>query len=116
MMKLFTLEERKRSLQDELQRVIEVIKAEYRPEKIILFGSLAGGDVHEWSDIDLLIVKDTPKRPIERTLEVFRLIQPKVGIDLFIYTPEEYELLLQERFSFFLAIQRTGKIVYEKRS
>ena len=116
LMKLFTLEERKRSLQDELQRIIEVIKTEYRPEKIVLFGSLAGGDVHEWSDIDLLIVKDTPKRPIERTLEVFRLIQPKVGIDLFIYTPEEYELLLQERFSFFLSIQKTGKTVYEKRS
>ena len=115
-MKLFTLEERKQSLHAELQRIIEVIKTEYRPEKIILFGSMAGGDIHEWSDIDLLIVKDTPKRPIERTLEVFRLIQPKVGIDLFIYTPEEYEILLRERFSFFLSIQKTGKTVYEKRS
>ncbi len=115
-MKLFTLEERKRSLQDELQRIIEVIKTEYRPEKIVLFGSLAAGDVHEWSDIDLLIVKETPKRPIERTLELFRLIRPKVGVDLFIYTPEEYEVLLKEKFSFLMSILKTGKTVYEKRS
>ncbi|OGW54436.1 MAG: hypothetical protein A2Z46_06995 [Nitrospirae bacterium RBG_19FT_COMBO_55_12] len=115
-MKLFTIEERKKSLQDELARIIGVIKTEYRPEKIILFGSLAGGEMHEWSDIDLLIVKETAKRPIERNIELFRLIQPKVGIDLFIYTPQEYEYLLKEKVSFLLNILKTGKTVYEKRS
>lgn len=115
-MKLFTLEERKQSLQDELPRIIEVIKTQYRPEKIILFGSLAGGEMHEWSDIDLLIVKETTKRPIERNIELFRLIQPKVGIDVFIYTPHEYEYLLKEKYSFLLNILKTGKTVYEKRS
>ncbi|HLE41959.1 MAG TPA: nucleotidyltransferase domain-containing protein [Nitrospirota bacterium] len=115
-MKLFTVEERTKSLQDELVRIIGVIKTEYRPEKIILFGSLAGGEMHEWSDIDLLIVKETTKRPIERNIELFRLIQPKVGIDLFIYTPQEYEYLLKEKVSFLLNILKTGKTVYEKRS
>ena len=115
-MKLFTVEGRKKSLQDELVRIIGVIKTEYRPEKIILFGSLAGGEMHEWSDIDLLIVKETTKRPIERNIELFRLIQPKVGIDLFIYTPQEYEYLLKEKVSFLLNILKTGKTVYEKRS
>ena len=115
-MKLFTVEERRKSLQDELVRIIGVIKTEYRPEKIILFGSLAGGEMHEWSDIDLLIVKETTKRPIERNIELFRLIQPKVGIDLFIYTPQEYEYLLKEKVSFLLNILKTGKTVYEKRS
>jgi len=115
-MKLFTVEERTKSLQDELVRIIGVMKTEYRPEKIILFGSLAGGEMHEWSDIDLLIVKETTKRPIERNIELFRLIQPKVGIDLFIYTPQEYEYLLKEKVSFLLNILKTGKTVYEKRS
>lgn len=115
-MKLFTVEERKKSLQEELARIIEVIKTEYRPEKIILFGSLAGGEMHEWSDIDLLVVKESAKRPIERNIELFRLIRPKVGIDLFIYTPQEYEYLLKEKVSFLLNILKTGKTVYEKRS
>ena len=115
-MKLFTIEERKKSLQDELARIIGVIKTEYRPEKIILFGSLAGGEMHEWSDIDLLIVKETAKRPIERNIELFRLIQPMVGFVLFIFTPQEYEYLLKEKVSFLLNILKTGKTVYEKRS
>jgi predicted nucleotidyltransferase len=114
-MKLFTLKEREGLLKDELRRIIEVIKREYDPEKIILFGSMAVNNVREWSDIDLLIIKKTSKRFIERVLEVGRLVQPKVGIDLFIYTPEEYELLLKERSSFLLSVLKTGETVYEKR-
>ena len=113
-MKLFTLEERKKLLNDELKRIVEIIRKEYDPESIILFGSMAAGRVHEWSDIDLLIIKKTSRRLIERALEVGRLVQPRVGIDLFIYTPEEYELLLKERSSFLLSVLKTGETVYEK--
>lgn len=114
-MKLFTITERKKLLEEELDRIVEVIKSDYDPEKIILFGSLANGKFHEWSDIDLLIVKKTTKRPIERCLEVCKLIRPKIGIDLFIYTPEEYDTLINERFSFLVNIIKMGKILYEKR-
>lgn len=114
-MKIFTITERKKLLDEELNRIIEVIKRDYEPERIILFGSLVDGRVHEWSDIDLLIVKKTRKRPIDRCLDVCRLIRPKIGIDLFIYTPEEYEGLVKERFSFLANILRVGKILYEKR-
>ena len=115
-MKLFTVQEREKSLRDELDRMIEVIRTEYRPEKIILFGSLADNAVHEWSDIDLLIIKETDKRPIDRNIELVRLIRPTVGVDLFIYTPQEYEFLVKEKYSFLLNILKTGKTVYEKRS
>lgn len=114
-MKLSTIEEREKLLKDELIRIVGVIQNEYDPERIILFGSMAVKKVHEWSDIDLLIIKKTSKRLIERALEVGRLIQPKVGIDLFIYTPEEYEILLKERSSFLQSVLKTGETVYEKR-
>ncbi|MCF6149873.1 MAG: nucleotidyltransferase domain-containing protein [Candidatus Kuenenia sp.] len=113
-MKTFPVAEREKLLNDELNRIIEIIKRYYEPEKIIVFGSLVNGMVHEWSDIDILIVKETTKRPIERCLELGKLLKPKVGIDLFIYTPEEYKLLLDERFSFLRNIPlKMGKIVYD---
>jgi uncharacterized protein len=67
----------------ELSRIVEVIKEEYDPERIIVFGSMAGNNIHEWSDIDLLVVKRTSKRPLERVLELGRLVKPKVGIEEF---------------------------------
>lgn len=35
-------------LQEELERWIEVLKREYDPEKIILFGSFANDKVRRW--------------------------------------------------------------------
>ena len=114
-MKLFTVEQRKRLLEEELNRIVEVLKRNFDPEKILLFGSLADGNIHEWSDIDLVIVKKTGKRPLDRILEASRLINPTIGIDLFIYTPEEFDTSVKEKFSFLTTIARKGKVLYEKR-
>ncbi|MCX7668267.1 MAG: nucleotidyltransferase domain-containing protein, partial [Atribacterota bacterium] len=72
------------------------------------------GVVHEWSDIDLFIVKDTPKRPIDRILEVTQLVRPRVGIDFFVYTPAEVSMCLTEGISFIQNILNQGKVLYEK--
>ena len=107
--------ERERTLKNELERILTIIKREYKPDKVILFGSLANGRVHEWSDIDLLIVKDTEKRPIDRCIEICKLVHPEVGIDLFVYTPSEYEELLKEKFSLLMNILKQGIVVHEER-
>ncbi|MBC7218327.1 MAG: nucleotidyltransferase domain-containing protein [Candidatus Caldatribacterium sp.] len=112
--RLFTVEERRTLLEEELSRIVTLLIEKYQPEKIVLFGSLARGHVHEWSDIDLLIIKETEKRPIERILEVVRLVRPRVGIDLFVYSPSEIETMLEEKISFVHDIMKTGKILYEK--
>lgn len=108
--------ERKKNLRSELNRIVSIIKKEYKPSKIVLFGSLAQGNVHEWSDIDLLIVKETEKRPVDRAIEICKLIHPNVGIDLFVYTPMEYETLVKEKFSLLMSILREGRVLYEKRN
>lgn len=114
-MKLYTIEQRKKLLEEELKRILNVLKEEYKPEKVILFGSLADGNIHEWSDIDLLIIKKTEKRPIERILEICQLAKLKVGIDLFVYTPEEFNMLIKEGASFITTVVKEGEVLYEKR-
>jgi predicted nucleotidyltransferase len=115
-MKLYTINERKSVLKTEYKRILDIIARKYKPEKVILFGSFAEGEIHEWSDIDMLIIKETPLRPIERPVELSRLVEPKVGIDFFIYTPDEYKKLLSEKYSFLVNIIKKGKVVYEKGS
>lgn len=110
-----TVAERADCLAKALDRIVTVLVKEYRPEKIILFGSFAAGMVHEGSDLDLVIVKQTSKRPIDRQVEVYGLVKPEVGIDLFIYTPQEFRDLESMGFSLVKEIVAKGKVLYEAR-
>jgi len=84
-------------LRRELKRIKKVLVDEYRPERIILFGSLAEemsdnvDRIHQWSDIDLAIIKETPRGFTDRIGDVLRLVEPRVGLNVLVYTPEEFE-------------------------
>jgi predicted nucleotidyltransferase len=110
------VEERGLRLERELHRMVETLIREYEPEKLILFGSAAQGELHEWSDLDLVVIKRTDKPLLERIEEVLRLVRPKVGLDVLVYTPEEMESLIGERRVFVLdEIIYKGAVAYERR-
>ncbi|MEP6958644.1 MAG: nucleotidyltransferase domain-containing protein [Nitrospirota bacterium] len=103
-------------LEKELNRIMEILIREYQPEKLIVFGSAAQGEFHPWSDLDLVVVKKTEKPLLERIEEVLRLVRPKVGLDVLVYTPEEVEALVDERRVFVLdEIIYKGAVAYERR-
>ncbi|NJR61020.1 MAG: nucleotidyltransferase domain-containing protein [Cyanobacteria bacterium CRU_2_1] len=106
---------RQHLLEAELHRYVEVLCEHYDPESIWVFGSMATGAIHEWSDIDLIVVKDTPKRFLERTKEVMQLLQPKVGLDVLVYTSVEFDQLRQNRAFVRDEIVNKGKVLYERR-
>jgi len=58
-------------------------------QRVILFGSLVWGSPGLTSDVDVLLVWETPLGFLERTAEVYRRLQPRVAADLFVYTPDE---------------------------
>jgi predicted nucleotidyltransferase len=100
-------------LKKEVDRYIELLKEKYKPDLILLFGSLCSGNVREWSDIDLLIVKDTDKPFYDRLKEVYLLLRPKVGVDILVYTPQEYEKI-KERLFFKHKVIKKGKLIYAR--
>lgn len=107
--------DRKTQLEQELERTKEIIVHEYQPQRIILFGSLAQGKVHEWSDIDLAIVKETPRRFIDRIGDVLRLIRPKVSVNVVVYTPQEVAQMERDDHYFWIdEINRKGKVLYDR--
>jgi hypothetical protein len=107
--------DRKRVLLEELKLICERLIKSYDPDKIILFGSLATDRVHQWSDIDLVIIKDTDRRFVERGLDVCRITRPNVGVNFFVYTPKEFEGL-QQQANFFIIDEVLGEgcVVYDK--
>lgn len=107
-------EKRRAALQRELNRWLPLLIKRLKPEKIILFGSLNQPDVWEWSDVDLVIVQQTEMPFLKRIKEAILLLKPKVGVDLLIYTPEEFVRLSQERRFVRDEIVNKGKVIYER--
>ena len=105
---------RRRALQRELKRWLPLLVENLRPEKIILFGSLAEERVHEWSDIDLVIVQRTDLPFLRRAREALLLLKPQVGVDLLIYTPGEFAQLSKDRRFVREEILDKGKVIYER--
>jgi len=98
---------------DKLALVLDKIKV-YEPEKIILFGSYARGEVDEQSDLDLVVIKRTDKRFLERLIEVARIVGPDFGkVDIFVYTPDEFRFMQESGNPFIHSISIEGKVLYE---
>jgi len=98
-----------------IEEILEKIITEYAPQKIILFGSYAYGYPDEESDVDLLIIKDTEKRPIERWIELKRLLRDRnriTSVSPLVYTPKELEERLAIRDFFIQEILEKGEVLH----
>src|SRR3970040_1831255 len=97
-----------------MQEIDQIIK-NYDPEKVILFGSRVKDNFNEDSDYDVLIIKDTKTRRLNRREEALKNIYLKVPIDLLILTPDEIEYLKMNESEFLHEIFDQGIVIYEKR-
>ncbi len=108
------IEDRRVLLEHELARWLPLLIVHEQPEKIILFGSYPAGQINEWSDLDIVLIKQTTAPFLERARQVLALLQPQVGVDLLVYTPQEFEQLVRERAFVREEIAAKGKVIYER--
>lgn len=106
--------EQERRINKNLNNVIEDIRKYYDPQKIILFGSVAKGQIGRYSDIDLIIIKKTSLPYFKRGQQLVDMLDYDVDIDFLIYTPEEFEEALKESCFFQNEMLEKGEVVYEK--
>jgi HEPN domain-containing protein/predicted nucleotidyltransferase len=100
-----------------LEAIVERLVTGYDPDRIILFGSHAAGDARGDSDVDLLIVKQTDKRPIDRRIEVERLLGDRsIPLDMIVYTPEELRRLFAAGSPFVEAVIEHGRVLYMRKA
>lgn len=96
-----------------LSKIVSDLK-KYSPEKIILFGSQARGEVDRFSDFDILILKETEKRFLERLREAALLLRNTLPpVNLFVYNSKEFKNMKQIKNSFIERVLKEGKIIYE---
>jgi predicted nucleotidyltransferase len=100
-----------------VEQIVERLVTGYDPDRIILFGSHATGDARSDSDVDLLIVKRTDKRPIDRRIEVQRLLADRaIPLDVIVYTPEELRRLFAAGSPFIEEVVEHGRVLYMRKA
>lgn len=104
-----------REMREVVQAIVERIVAGYRPGRIILFGSYAYGQPDRDSDIDLLIIKETPERFLDRVDKVREAAagtHPCIPFEPIVLTPEEVEAGLRSGNQFIAEILKKGELLY----
>ncbi|MEW6387710.1 MAG: nucleotidyltransferase domain-containing protein [Thermodesulfobacteriota bacterium] len=94
------------------RRIVEAIN----PCQIVLFGSQARGEPGGGSDVDLLVVHDSPEtdRQVRRQLEKL-FLHRRFGLDLIVRTPEEVAKNLADGNPFYsVHIFGRGIILYQR--
>ncbi|MCX6693892.1 MAG: nucleotidyltransferase domain-containing protein [Methanomicrobiales archaeon] len=81
-----------------MQDLAALIRTSRNVSRIILHGSYARGDVHEGSDIDLIIIGDFPERFHIRTTAILEMTA--LPIEPLCYTKEEFDAMIANGNSF----------------
>lgn len=103
-----------KALDDTFNRTVEYLVNLPDVELIVIFGSYARGKRDLFTDLDFLLVMKSEKDFVTRTAELYGQLPVKVDLDLFVYTPDEFERIKGR--GFVKEALRRGKVLYEKRS
>jgi len=94
----------------------DIVKAVVRaanPERIVLFGSAARGEMGPDSDIDLLIVKGGKFDRHRVTTAIYDHLSGEAAVDAVLVTPEEVERYRDTPCLVICPALREGKVIYE---
>ena len=89
------------------------IAEQFKPERIILFGSRARGRARRDSDVDLLVVICFKGPGARKAAEVLNRVEPQFAVDPIVRTPQELRRRLAQHDAFLAEIVRRGKVLYE---
>jgi len=99
----------KKQIRDFSRRMAE----EFKPERIVLFGSYARGEPTPDSDVDLLVVMNHRGRPADQSVEIRLRLRPRFPLDLLVRSPKTVQKRLALGDSFLKEILEKGQVLYE---
>lgn len=90
--------DREARLRDELARIRQVLAGDPSVLQLRVFGSVASGRIHAWSDLDLVVILRSTDPFLSRSARLAEHIRPRVGVQFLAYTPEEAAACLDRPF------------------
>ena len=93
----------------QIEAYCRVVAREFKPEKIILFGSYAYGKPTINSDVDLVVIMPHRRRDVEQAFQIRNRVDAPFPMDLLVWKPGKYSRLE----SFNREVLTRGKVMYE---
>jgi hypothetical protein len=99
---------------DVIEPYIDLIEKQFKPERVVIFGSYAYGDPGPDSDVDILVVAESPESPIKtgrRIRESWRPLRASAHIpclDLIVENPEGHKQRIKSAAGFYDEINKKG--------
>lgn len=98
-----------------IRAIAKLVAEKFDPEEIILFGSHAYGKPHAWSDVDLLIVMDTPKGEVKTIIEISDSLPPlPFSVDIIARSRATINKRKKSGDFFLREITEKGKVLYAR--
>lgn len=95
-----------------IRRFARQVGEQFRPEKIILFGSHAYGTTHADSDVDILVIAPARNRH-DLSVKIRLAVPAPFPMDLIVRTPTQVRSALAEGALFLTEVMTRGKVLYE---
>jgi len=110
------VQQRERIPMSVIEALVQHIAEHFAPEKIILFGLYAYGQPTRWSDVDLLVVMDTPPgKEMETMMTIMKSISPRpFSIDVIVRSQAAIDRRIPLGDWFLKETISKGKVLYER--
>ena len=95
----------------QIRAYCRVLAREFRPRRIILFGSYATGAATADSDVDLVVVMPFRGSSTDKVVEIRGRVEAPFPLDLLVWRPAQ----ASKRDSFTRGVLSEGKVMYEGR-
>jgi len=98
----------------EIEEVGRRIGREFRPDRVLLFGSYADGTATDDSDVDLLVVLPFEGRPFHKSLEILNRLDVRFPCDLLARSPDDVARRYEQGDPLIREALDRGKVLYER--
>jgi predicted nucleotidyltransferase len=97
-----------------LKEVVRRVLTVARPDRIILFGSAATGEMTQDSDIDLLVVEPEPANARDQSVKIRRALgDVQYPVDIIVMSSERFEETKGIIGGLAYTAHKYGRVVYE---
>lgn len=97
-----------------VREIVRRIRRVAKPDRIILFGSAATGQMTRDSDIDLLVLEPEPQNRLRESVEIRRaLAELGYPFDVFVMATERFEESKEVFGGLAYPAHKYGRVIYE---